>query len=191
MVRSGGIVSGTFRRVRSDEDVTCRCYGSCQCPCVVCVDDQVLRSISIGEIQHGILILDDYRKTLSQSGFRDFFTWNTFYLYLQFFVYLFEQFLTVADQTDLRILAVLSLRKQICSQEICPCAVVRYDKQLGRSGKHVHRHAILRNDPLRLGNISVSGTENLIHFRDGFRTVSHGCDSLRSADTINVRHPAK
>ena len=114
-------------------------------------------------------------------------------LALNRFAYAFRHIGIRRQQDDLRVRAVLGLRKQVGGHEIRRCAAVGNDQHFRRTGWHVNCRAVktLADLALGFGHKGIARAKNLVNLRDGLCAKGQRGNGLRTAHVKHLLHAAQ
>ena len=173
MVRTGSVVASAFRRIGSHEDTAC----IFDLPGNICIigrlDNQMLRSVQVGEVDHFLFILQHDKTAVAQRFFRDLLTGQPVQLFPDRLHDRFDDAFGCRHQHGLAVHSMFRLGKEICGNKGGIGRFVCNHFHFGRTGRHVDGHLFQADQLFGRRHILVTGTEYLIDLRNRFRSVSH------------------
>ena len=155
------------------------------------LDNQMLRSVGIGEVDYLLLVFEDDNTAMLQRLCRNLLAGKTGQLSLDGFADRLDQSRLGRNQESLAIHTVLGLREEIGSDELRIGGEVGDNLDLRGTGGHVYRHVAEAHPLLGGGYILVARPEYLIYFRDRLGPVGHGRNRLAPAylaDEVHASH---
>ena len=155
---------------------------------VRCLDNQMLRSVGIGEVDHLLPVFEDDNTAMLQSLCRNLLAGKTGKLPLDGFADRLDQSRLGRNQEGLAIHAVLGLREEVGRDEFRIGREVGDNLDLRRTGGHVYRHVAEAHPLLGGGYILVARPEYLIDLGDALCSVGHGRNRLTSAYLADEMH---
>ena len=158
---------------------------------VRCLDNQMLWSVGIGEVDHLLLVFEDDDAAMLQRLCRNLLAGKTGQLSLDGFADRLDQSRLGRNQEGLAIHAVLGLREEVGRDELGIGREVGDNLDLRRTGGHVYRHVAKAHPLLGGGYILVARSKYLIYFRDRLGPVGHGRNRLTPAylaDEMDAGH---
>ena len=157
---------------------------------IVSGQNKVLGRIRIGESQHGSYVGQKNSPAVLKRQGRYVAARQRGELARSFGLHLFEQGSRRTEYDDLRIGAVLGLRKQIGRDENGIGRFIGNNEYFGRARGHVDGHAKLRRGQLLGGrDVAVAGTEYFIDRRHRGRAQREGRDGLGPTGFHHRRNP--
>ena len=117
MVRTGSVVASAFRRIGAHEDTTC----IFDLPGNICIigrlDNQMLRSVQVGEVDHFLFILQHDKTAVAQRFFRDLLTGQPVQLFPDRLHDRFDDAFGCRHQHGLAVHSMFRLGKEICGDK--------------------------------------------------------------------------
>ena len=186
MVRPGQIVAQGFGRVASEKHRARVLHLLKQGEGFVHVQLQVLGCDLVCDLERLVKVVDQNDlSVVFNGGIGDRKARQELYLPVDLLLHSFGERRTVRDEDGGGEHVVLGLGQQIRRRDAGIALPVGDHEHLARPRHHIDGHAA-EDLPLRLSDVGVAGSDDLVHSRNALGPVGQGRHSLRSAD---LEHP--